>query len=69
LSLVASVGDQADTRIWATLPNDIQIARLRLAPGTYDLTVQLRGRVRVLKGVNISAGQITFSSLQWTSLN
>jgi hypothetical protein len=69
LSLVASVGDQADTRIWATLPNDIQIARLRLAPGTYDLTVQLRGRVRVLKDVNISAGQITFSSLQWTSLN
>lgn len=69
LSLVASVSDQADTRIWATLPNDIQLARLRLAPGTYDLTVRLRGRVRVLKGVDIRAGQITFASLQWTSLN
>ncbi|HEY3643733.1 MAG TPA: hypothetical protein VGM16_00215 [Gammaproteobacteria bacterium] len=69
LSLVASVADQADTRIWATLPDDIQLARLRLAPGTYDLKVQLRGRTRVLKGVTIRAGQMTFASLQWTSLN
>lgn len=69
LSLVASVADQADIRIWATLPNDIQLARLRLAPGTYDLTVQVRGRVRVLKDVDIRAGQMTFASLQWTSLN
>ena len=69
LSLVASVADQADIRIWSTLPNDIQLTRLRLAPGTYDLTVQVRGRVRVLKDVNIRAGQMTFASLQWTSLN
>jgi uncharacterized protein len=69
LSLVASAADQADIRIWATLPDDIQLARLRLAPGTYDLTVQLRGRVRVLKGVEIRTGQMTFASLQWTSLN
>ena len=69
LSLVASVADQADIRIWATLPDDIQLARLRLAPGTYDLKVQLRGRVRVLKDVTVRAGQMTFASLQWTSLN
>ena len=69
LSLVASVADQADIRMWATLPDDIQLARLRLAPGTYDLKVQLRGRIRVLKDVTIRAGQMTFASLQWTSLN
>lgn len=69
LSLVASAADQADIRIWATLPDDIQLARLRLAPGTYDLKVQLRGRTRVLKDVTIRAGQMTFASLQWTSLN
>lgn len=72
LSLVASVADQADTRIWGTLPDNIQVARVRLAPGTYDMTVQLRGGyggTRVLKDVVVSAGQMTFTSLQWTSLN
>jgi len=72
ISLVASAVDQADTRIWATLPDNIQLARLRLAPGTYDLTVELRGGrggSRMLKGVTISPGQMTFASLQWTSLN
>ncbi|HEX7965737.1 MAG TPA: hypothetical protein VF651_08475 [Gammaproteobacteria bacterium] len=72
ISLVASAVDQADTRIWTTLPDNIQLARLRLAPGTYDLTVELRGGhggSRTLKGVTISPGQMTFASLQWTSLN
>jgi hypothetical protein len=72
VSLIASIADQADTRIWATLPDNIQLARLRLPPGTYDLTVQLSGArsmTRVLKGVTIQPGQMTFTSLQWTSLN
>ena len=72
LSLVASVADQADTRIWGTLPDNIQVARLRLAPGKYDMTVQLRGGyggARVLKDVVVRPGQMTFTSLQWTSLN
>ena len=72
LSLVASVADQADIRIWATLPDNIQVARVRLAPGTYDMTVQLRGGsggTRVLKDVVVRPGQMTFTSLQWTSLN
>lgn len=72
LSLVASVADQADIRIWSTLPDNIQVARVRLAPGTYDMTVQLRGGdggTRVLQGVVVRPGQMTFTSLQWTSLN
>jgi hypothetical protein len=72
VSLVASAVDQADVRIWGTLPDNIQVARLRLAPGTYDLTVQLMGGyggTRVLKDVTVNAGQMSFASLQWTSLN
>jgi hypothetical protein len=68
VSLVASAVDTADVRIWSTLPDNIQVARLRLPPGTYDLTVRVRGGTRVLKNVTISAGQITFSSLQLGSL-
>ena len=75
LSLVASAADQADVRIWGTLPDNIQVARIRLAPGTYDLTVRFigprggEGAPRVLKNVQIQAGQMTFTSLQWSYFN
>ncbi len=69
MSLVASVADQADVRIWGTLPDNIQLARLRLAPGTYDLTVDLAGRTQVLKGVTVQAGQMTFTSMQFATFN
>jgi hypothetical protein len=75
LSLVASVADQADVRIWGTLPDNIQLARIRLAPGTYDLAVRFvgagggEGAPRILKNVQIQAGQMTFASLQWAYFN
>lgn len=34
------VSDQADLRFWATLPETLQIARLRVPKGTYDVNVQ-----------------------------
>jgi hypothetical protein len=74
LSFVGAVADQADTRIWNTLPDNIQLARLRLAPGRYDVTVQLQGGggpagTKVLKDVAVQAGQTTFTSLQWVSFH
>ena len=75
VSLLASVADQADVRIWSTLPDNIQLARFRLAPGTYDVTVQLRGAygapgaTRILKNVSIQAGQTTFATLEWASFH
>ena len=74
-SLLASAADQADTRIWTTLPDNIQLARFRLAPGTYDVTVQLQGAygapgaTRVLKNVSVQAGQSTFATLEWASFH
>ncbi len=75
VSLLASAVDQADTRIWGTVPDNIQLARFRLAPGTYDMTVQLQGAygrpgaTRVFKDISVQAGQISFVSLQWASFN
>lgn len=69
LSLIGSAADQADVRIWGTLPDNIQLARLRLAPGTYDMTVRLGGRTQVLKGVQVQAGQMTFTSMQFATFN
>ncbi|HET7370901.1 MAG TPA: hypothetical protein VFK45_08690 [Gammaproteobacteria bacterium] len=68
ISLIGSVADRADTRTWNTLPDNIQTARLRLAPGRYDMTVSLRdgaGRIvetKVFDDVTIASGRITFAT-------
>ena len=75
VSLLASAIDQADTRIWGTVPDNIQLARFRLAPGSYDVTVRLQGAYgapgnsRVFKNVSIQPGQMNFVSLQWASFH
>lgn len=68
LSFIGTAVDQADTRIWDTLPDDIQLARLRLAPGTYTLKVSLLGHggnaveSRAFDNVVISPGRMTFAA-------
>jgi tetratricopeptide (TPR) repeat protein len=67
ISFVGAAIDRADTRTWNTLPKTIQMARLRLPPGRYDVTVALQGRggimdTRVIENVDIEAGQITFAA-------
>ena len=41
--VVAIATERADTRSWLTLPANIQMARLPLPPGSYDVTVELVG--------------------------
>ncbi|MGA9855764.1 MAG: hypothetical protein WBR29_10855 [Gammaproteobacteria bacterium] len=73
LSLVGALADQPDTRIWNTLPDDIQMASLNLPPGTYKVTVQLRGRyggimkTQTFDNILIQPGQMTFTTLHWIS--
>ncbi|HET7650845.1 MAG TPA: hypothetical protein VFL15_09130 [Gammaproteobacteria bacterium] len=68
LSFIGTAVDQADTRIWNTLPDDIQLARLRLAPGTYTLRVSLLGHggnavdSKSFDNVVISPGRMTFAA-------
>jgi tetratricopeptide (TPR) repeat protein len=65
LSFIGAIVDRADTRIWNTLPDNIQMARLRLPPGTYTLKVSLDGRAagsREFDDVTIRAGRITFAA-------
>jgi uncharacterized protein len=73
LSLVGALADQPDTRIWNTLPDDIQMARLNLPPGTYTVKVQLLNRsdgimsTQTFDNIVIQPGQMTFTSLHWVS--
>ena len=41
--VAAIATERADTRSWLTLPANVQMARLPLPPGTYDVTVELLG--------------------------
>jgi hypothetical protein len=62
-SLIGTAFDRADTRTWNTLPDNIQMTRVRLEPGRYDMTVSLVGAPsgrRVFDNVVIKPGRITF---------
>ena len=67
-NIFGSATETADTRSWLTLPEDIQLVRLHLPAGTYDLQVtpfDRRGRPlspRTIAGVEVTAGEWTFLS-------
>jgi len=62
--------ESADVRSWATLPQEIRMARLVIPEGTYDLALTLHGQFAeedetyVIKGVEITAGRSTFLNLR-----
>ena len=69
LGLLTNLGtallEQADTRSWQLLPGRIGVARLRLPPGTHQLTLHSEsgaGRSIDLGTVEVRAGRITFVS-------
>ena len=74
INLAGVVTEQADTRSWSTLPYDIQMARVALQPGKYDLTIELignHGRIinkHAFSDVTITKRQKTFLSYRWIPL-
>lgn len=65
--------ERADTRSWVTLPHDIQLARVELAPGHYRVRLELLGAVGGIVGdvewadVEIRAGRKTWLSRHWVA--
>lgn len=60
----------ADTRSWLTLPGEIQMARLLLPPGRYDLRIDLLGTGGVMAsrswpGIELGAGDKRYLSWHW----
>ncbi len=74
INLAGVVTEQADTRSWSTLPYDIQMKRVALPPGKYDLTIELignHGRIinkYIFSDVTITKQQKTFISYRWIPL-
>jgi hypothetical protein len=71
MNIFGFVSERADTRSWLTLPNDIQLARLALEPGTYDIDLDMYDRNGVLvathsfRNVNVEKGKKIFRSYHW----
>ena len=70
LNLAAFLSEQADTRAWYTLPQEILLARLELEPGLHDLRLRLSGSSRADAGrgwqqVELKPGETLFFGLHW----
>ena len=69
--VAAAATERADTRSWLTLPSNIQMARLQLPPGKYDIKVELLGTdgqamaTREYPGVEITRARKTYLSQHW----
>jgi hypothetical protein len=71
--IAMNLSDRADLRQWSTLPETVQMARIFLKPGTYNLKMfgtdsfgQRTHEEKQFDGVQIKANQKTF--LSWRSL-
>lgn len=66
MNVLSVATENADTRYWGFLPDQIRLARLRLAPGRYQLTAQLSiGKSISLGEVEVEAGKarlVSFST-------
>ena len=66
VNLAGVVTEQADTRSWQTLPNQIFMVRMLLPAGTHTLNLSFLGENRQVRGrdsvpdIKINANRITF---------
>ncbi|WP_322567147.1 hypothetical protein [Thiohalophilus sp.] len=71
MNIAGVVSEQADTRSWLTLPGEIQMARVTLPPGDYNVSLELIGmsgqvtHSRQLGRVNLSPGGKQYLSYLW----
>ena len=65
------VSEIADTRNWSSLPQEIQLIRIPLAPGTYNARIEMLGRRGVVDTmthpVTVKKGRLTFVSDHWVA--
>ena len=70
LNVAAVLSEQADTRAWYTLPQEILVMRLELEPGLHDLQLNLSGSLRPdashsWQQLELEPGQTIVFSLHW----
>jgi len=67
-NIFTAVTESADTRSWLALPEHVNLGRLSLPPGIYDLQVEILGyrgevlSVQTIPAVEVRPGDWTFIS-------
>lgn len=75
LATVVNVAtERADTRSWTTLPQTIQMARVRLPEGNHDITIEIYNASgmhvdSIKKDVYVKSGKIAFLTEHWVAPN
>lgn len=73
VNIAGVVSERADTRSWSSLPAQIHLGRVSLAPGKYQAQLELLDRTgKVLHtqnftDVTVTQGQATYVTYHWTS--
>lgn len=71
MNIAGVVTEQADTRSWLTLPGEIQMARVTLPPGDYNVSLELIGLAgqvtasRQLGRISLTRGSKRYLSYLW----
>jgi len=71
IRVATAATERADTRSWLTLPANIQMAKISLPPGNYDVTVELLGvgdrvvETRAYPQVTIHDARNTYLTQHW----
>ena len=70
MNILAVLSEQADTRAWNTLPQEILVTRLELEPGLYDLQLRLTGSYRSdasqsWQQIQLEPGETVVFGLHW----
>ena len=66
LNIATFITEQADTRAWNTLPQEILIARTTAAPGNHDIELRLEStQSKSWHDINIAKEKIRFVSWYW----
>lgn len=64
--VIMYVSDQADLRSWNFLPKDLQVARLVVEPGVYDVSLKLKlGESLPSRTVQVEAGKKVFVNFRY----
>lgn len=60
------LSDQADLRSWQFLPQSLQLSRIALSPGTYELEVEAEGVGKtMIRAIEVRKGHKTFVNLRY----
>ena len=70
LNIATFLTEQADTRAWNTLPQQILVMRLNLPPGSHNIKLSLSGSslpgtIQSWQQVNINKGEVKMFIYHW----